>query len=353
VASHSSDLAIEYASGEQDNRVAAATVALQKCRAASLNLTGFCELKTMGDTPITSGAAMRPEDGNHPLFLWRLKTLTSTVYLAGSLHLSKASLYPLPAAYESAFAKSKKLVVEVNTRALNPRDIYAKTEAAARLNLQRYLRESFNAADYAQLALTTSEYGVPLRALQSYKPAMIYTQLSVMGFLALGYETRFGLEEYFLKQKSSEDILQLETMDLQLQYLFNQSMEMQIAVLMDTVAQFKDIETTASHLIRAWTHGDDETLAELMLARPETPKLVKQFNKKILDQRNVTMSEKIFAYLDTTETYFILVGAAHLAGTNSIIELLAKKGLNPERIYANAGDLEQISKRQSNKGIYQ
>jgi hypothetical protein len=65
------------------------------------------------------------------------------------------------------------------------------------------------------------------------------------------------------------------------------------------------------------------------------------------------MSEKIFAYLDTTETYFILVGAAHLAGTNSIIELLAKKGLNPERIYANAGDLEQISKRQSNKGIYQ
>ena len=52
------------------------------------------------------------------------------------------------------------------------------------------------------------------------------------------------------------------------------------------------------------------------------------------------MSKKIADYLNTNENYFVLVGAAHLAGPNSIIKLLEKNGLYGERIYSDLADLQ-------------
>ena len=108
----------------------------------------------MDSIEITTGARLKSDNTRRPLFLWRYQSGTSTVYLAGSLHLLKQSIYPLPAQYEQAFELSDKLVLEVNTTALSPSEIYAKTQAAARLTEQRYLRESFNAEDYSRLAMS-------------------------------------------------------------------------------------------------------------------------------------------------------------------------------------------------------
>jgi hypothetical protein len=252
----------------------------------------------------------------------------------------KQSIYPLPAQYERAFELSDKLVLEVNTTALSPSEIYAKTQAAARLTEQRYLRESFNAEDYSRLANVASLYGIPLQSLQFYKPAMAYTQLSLMGFVALGYDPDLGVETYFTQRKSSQNILQLETLDLQLAYLFDQPKATQIAVLMDTVNQFAEIESAASDLVRAWASGDDITLAKLIADQYAHSELLQQFSEQLLDKRNAAMSEKIVGYLNSNESYFVIVGAAHLAGEHSIINLLKDDGINGQRIYSNDVDLQ-------------
>ena len=294
----------------------------------------------MDNLPITQASELKANTQRHPLFLWRFTSNTSTLYLAGSLHLLKQGLYPLPTQYEQAFNLSNKLVLEVTTDQISPSEIYAKTQAAARLTKQRYLRESFSAQDYSQLASTAALYGVPLQAFQSYKPAMVYTQLSLMGFIALGYDPDLGVEEHFSKSKASKDILQLESFDRQLGFLFAQPMATQIAVLMDTVKQFNEIETVASDLVRAWAAGDDATMATLIADQNGASDLIKDFSKQLLDQRNEDMSEKIARYLNTEESYFVLVGAAHLAGPNSIIKLLEKNGLRGERIYSDDHHLQ-------------
>ena len=350
---HTAQPSVEYSSGPQRNRMAAARTAQGKCNTATAetDLLGYCELVRMDDVLITPAAELKAKTKHYPLFLWRFTSNTSTIYIAGSLHLLKQGLYPLPAPYEQAFKLSNKLVLEVNTDNLSPREIYAKTQAAARLTKQRYLRESFNAQDYSRLAQTTALYGVPLQELQAYKPAMIYTQLSLMGFIALGYDPNLGVEEHFSKNKAPEDILQLESLELQLGFLFAQPMKTQIAVLMDTVEQFDEIETVASDLVQAWANGDDATMAKLIANQNGTSELLKDFSKQLLDQRNEGMSKKIAGYLNTEESYFVLVGAAHLAGPNSIIKLLEKTGLHGERIYSDAGHLQTTRFIKSTKEV--
>jgi len=342
IAIHTAQPNIEYTSGPQQNRTAAALAANNKCKTATTEIhpQGYCELVRMDNLPITQASELKANTQRHPLFLWRFTSNTSTLYLAGSLHLLKQGLYPLPTQYEQAFNLSNKLVLEVTTDQISPSEIYAKTQAAARLTKQRYLRESFSAQDYSQLASTAALYGVPLQALQSYKPAMVYTQLSLMGFIALGYDPDLGVEEHFSKSKASKDILQLESLDRQLGFLFAQPMATQIAVLMDTVQQFNEIETVASDLVRAWAAGDDATMATLIADQNGASDLIKDFSKQLLDQRNEDMSEKIARYLNTEESYFVLVGAAHLAGPNSIIKLLEKNGLRGERIYSDDHHLQ-------------
>jgi uncharacterized protein YbaP (TraB family) len=349
IAIHTAQPNIEYTSGPQQNRTAAALAANNKCKTATTEIhpQGYCELVRMDNVPITQANELKANTQRHPLFLWRFTSNTSTLYLAGSLHLLKQGLYPLPTQYEQAFNLSNKLVLEVTTDQISPSEIYAKTQAAARLTKQRYLRESFSAQDYSQLASTAALYGVQLQALQSYKPAMIYTQLSLMGFIAMGYDPDLGVEEHFSKSKASKDILQLESLDRQLGFLFAQPMATQIAVLMDTVQHFNEIETVASDLVRAWAAGDDATMATLIADQNGASDLIKDFSKQLLDQRNEDMSEKIALYLNTEESYFVLVGAAHLAGPNSIIKLLEKNGLRGERIYSDDHHLQATPRHQS------
>ena len=104
----------------QANDLMAAITALRTCEASRRPEQPACELRHLNDERITSGAEIRatvPTE-EHPLYLWRLESPTSTVFLAGSVHILKPSLYPLPAVYDQAFAAADTLVVEVNVGAV-------------------------------------------------------------------------------------------------------------------------------------------------------------------------------------------------------------------------------------------
>jgi uncharacterized protein YbaP (TraB family) len=61
----------------------------------------------------------------------------------------------------------------------------------------------------------------------------------------------------------------------------------------------------------------------------------RQFERELLDERNVGMADKIAGYLTQPGTTFVLVGSAHLIGPGSIVELLEQRGLHAQRIQYN------------------
>ena len=329
-----------FSSGEQINRVQAAHTALANCRktvasSPGLESTGVCELARMDDIVVTPAQKLLPQAPT-PLFLWRFQHHEATVYLAGTIHVLKESLYPLPQPYLDAYAATQKLVFEVDLSRYPPAEVQQQTMAYATLPEQS-LRQSLPSETYSQLVSAGLIYGLPVGQMQAFKPMLAFQQLGLLGFIAMGYDPTFGIDHYFgqLGEREAENILQLETLDLQLKLLFDQPLDVQTAVLEQALADLGDIEQSTSALVRAYFNGDDARLLSLIEEQAGEHPLTRAFNAQLLDQRNRGMARTIQAYLASDQSYFVLVGAAHTVGPRGIVALLESAGFTGARIASN------------------
>ena len=329
-----------FSSGEQVNRVLAAQAALANCRNTVASLPepespGVCELARMDDIVVTPATKLLPQTPT-PLFLWRFQHDEATVYLAGTIHVLKESLYPLPQPYLDAYAATQKLVFEVDLSRYPPAEMQQQTMAYATLPEQS-LRQSLPSDTYSQLVSAGLIYGLPVGQMQAFKPMLAFQQLGLLGFIAMGYDPAFGIDHYFgqLGEREAENILQLETLDLQLKLLFNQPLDVQTAVLEQALADLDDIEQSTSALVSAYFNGDDARLLSLIEEQAGEHPLTRAFNAQLLDQRNRGMARTIRAYLESDQSYFVLVGAAHTVGSRGVVALLESAGFTGTRIASN------------------
>ncbi|MES2603675.1 MAG: TraB/GumN family protein, partial [Pseudomonadota bacterium] len=87
-------------------------------------------------------------------------------------------------------------------------------------------------------------------------------------------------------------------------------------------------------MVSAWRCGDHENLANLMLAMPDADELsaqdrlaVETLMRRMFDDRNAGMASKIDQFIKTgSGDYFVVVGAGHLLGKQSVVSLLQQKG---------------------------
>lgn len=339
VAHHTSDLSTLYDSGTQANRVAAAQSAMSKCQRANVDqpAAGACELILMDDIAITTGQQLRGNKSHAtPIYLWRFQNGAATVYLAGTVHILKESLHPLPPQYEDAYHATKNLVFEVDLSRHHPAEVQQKTLEYAKLSAHS-LRQSLPDDTYNRLVQAGMLYGMPVGQMQDFKPMLAFQQLSVMGLIAMGYDPAFGVDHYFgqLGQRQPERILQLETLDLQLSLLFNQPLDVQAAVLKQALDELDDLPAITQDLMSAYFNGDDDTLGALLKNQAGDNPLTKAFHQQLIDQRNRNMTKKVRGYLQTSDSYLVLVGAAHLIGPKGMVALLSKAGFTGVRIHSD------------------
>jgi len=319
----------------QPNSTVAATLALRECENARPAGAASCEIRRINGEAVTSGADIlaRVPRSPHPLYLWRYEGPRATVYLAGSIHLLKPSLYPLPDAYQQAFDQSDHLVLEVNTRAYAAADIQRKTLQMAMLRPTESLTTILPAPLYQRTRAALSRYGLNNATVDRAKPSLLMNQLVVARLLTLGYLPEHGVEQHFMRQLGDRDILELESLDSQFELLFDQPMPMQIQLLADTLDQEMSIEPILTGLLVAWLSGDDAALEEMFEAQAGESALAREFNEALLDRRNIGMATGISEIIKSGNgVYFVLVGAAHYLGDQGIPALLARQNIHGRRI---------------------
>jgi len=259
------------------------------------------------------------------------------VYLAGSVHILKSSLYPLPAPFEQAFEAADHLVVEVDVGAQDPVALQQKTLSPASLPVGQRIDTVLPAPLLERLAASLQRYGIPLSQVATVKPAFLMNQLVLLRLTALGYQADYGIEQYFLRRTGDRKVLELESIDQQLALLFDQPTSLQIRLLADTLDQEPEIEPLLASMVQAWFAGDDASFMEMFEAQSGDSEPARRFTEQLLDERNVGMARKIRTLLETgAGTYFVLVGTAHLIGEEGIPGLLARQGLAAERLSSDA-----------------
>ncbi len=138
----------------------------------------------------------------------------------------------------------------------------------------------------------------------------------------------------FRAQRMGIDVIALETLDEQLEFLKGMSEGAQLELLRAAVKEHENMPETFERLLTAYLAGDLDELEALSRYQLEDmdEEIMRHFNEVGLKQRNHVMLERALPYLEKGGL-MIAVGALHLAGDDGLVRLLEEAGFELEGIY--------------------
>jgi uncharacterized protein YbaP (TraB family) len=265
-------------------------------------------------------------------FLWRVQSKRSTVYILGSIHLLKKDIYPLSRTIENAFEKSDFLAVEADINDIG------------RLNIQKLMESAFYSGNdtlekhvsrstFDTIKEQTERLGLPVEFVYNQKPWFLGLTLSSLELMKSGYDPNYGMDKYFLsKAAGTKKILELESLDYQIDLLSSLNDDEQELFLLYTLKDLKILTQEVDNLVDAWQSGAAESMEKTVTKSFTEDRRFSGIYDKLIHKRNRNMALKIEGFLKTNGTCFVVVGAAHLLGDRGIVQLLKGRGYSVERL---------------------
>lgn len=257
--------------------------------------------------------------------MWHVEGDNNNVYLLGSVHLLRESDYPLPDGIDAAYESADVLIMELDLDDMDPVAAQASVQKLGHIQDGRDLAGWLGAASYEQAAARANQLDIPLHRLTEAEPWLAAVTIEQMMLSRIGFDSSFGLESHLLRKaaQDSKEVLGLETLEQQLEFLDTLSIEAQRALLLETLEEAANIEAMMDSLVRAWRLGDIEFLEEHTLS--DIARYPELYDALVV-RRNRNWTEQIEALLDDGSDYLIIVGTLHLVGDDSVPAQLASKG---------------------------
>jgi hypothetical protein len=278
---------------------------------------------------LSAALAAAPAAGRH--FLWRVDgEAGQPTYLLGSLHVLTSAHYPLAEAIESAFARSTVLIEEVDFEELDDPAGAMALVARAMLPGGQTLDQVVSADTYAEVVRRTDAAGLPLAAIRRMKPWMAAVTLTAPALTRAGYDPARGVDRYFFDRAraSGLDRRALETVAYQLGRFDALPPAEQEALLVATLDELDTEIANVERMASAWAAGDTASLEALLLGSfQDSPVLY----RRLVAERNQNWVEPVERCLRERTPCFVVVGAAHLVGPDSLVALLRARGHRVEQ----------------------
>lgn len=256
--------------------------------------------------------------------LWSVKGPNNTVYLLGSMHFLSPE-EKLPAAMDAAYQDAERLVMEIDMDDLNPAATQHTTMELGLLPEGETLESELGAPAYRKIAAFAQDIGLDPALLNRFRPWLAAITLVQLQLIKMGLDPNSGVEQRLTAraQADSKQISGLETLPEQLGMLANLSATQQREFLQYSIEDAERAAQEIEALIAAWRIGDTRTLARLL--QDGFDKYPEIYRPLTVD-RNRKWIPGIEGLLREKDDYLVVVGALHLVGKDSVIELLQGKG---------------------------
>lgn len=261
----------------------------------------------------------------HPLPMWQVEGEHNRIYILGSVHLLRAQDHPLPDAIYAAYEDADSLVMELDMDDLDPVAIQALINDLGMIKSDESLSDLMGAKLYAEAEQIAEQIDIPLGMLARTEPWLAAINVEQLILMRIGFNPAFGVESRFTDKAGidNKQILGLESIDQQLGFLDNMSLNAQRTMLIQTLSESVRMEEIMDKLITAWRHGDVDFLENNMLADiQEFPELY----EALVVTRNRNWTEKIETMLQDDQDYLIIVGALHLIGEDGLPTMIGERG---------------------------
>jgi uncharacterized protein YbaP (TraB family) len=268
-----------------------------------------------------------PADARDRHTLWTVEGEHNTVYLLGSIHVLRAGDEGLPAAAEDAYDDAEQLVMEIDlddVAAGDPAALLGAMQRMALLPEGDSLREVLG-ADYDAINERARGAGLDLALLDRFAPWFVAVTLLQLELAKRGFSPELGVEQMLATRAVADGkpIQGLETAEQQFAVLAGLPMPMQKRFLVMTLEDAAGLDAEIDELMQAWREGDSDALARLLSEEfDEFPELY----KPLTEDRNRAWLGQLVELLDDRDDYLVVVGALHLVGRNSVVDLLRQRG---------------------------
>lgn len=296
----------------------AAAVALEPTRALAQAATA----------PAPAPRAVPQSPGAGPA-LWVVRDADSTLYLFGTVHVLRPTTAWGSARVDAAFDSADQVWFEIS----NPDDPTAIIPLIQQhgLSPDRQLSHLITTGQLTLLDNAARSIGSDAVQMDVFRPWLAALTLSVAPLTRAGYDPQSGVE-LTLKARADaagKPVHGFETIDKQVRILADMPESEQLAYLASTLESWEDATVELDRMVEAWAAGDLATLEAVGVEemQTESPALY----RALLVQRNTDWADQIQTLLEGSGTIFIAVGAAHLAGDDSVQEILGDRGVEVAR----------------------
>lgn len=276
--------------------------------------------------PLAFAGAGRP-DGPA---MWRVTGDSGTAYLFGSFHILPPEMKWRNDRTERAYASSQHLVTEVAMDAAADPVQAAKMRIQMALPPNELLEDYVSSDTYQRVVDLAADLEIPMVSLARMRPWAAGMVLTVSYMSKNGFDPEAGADRCF-RARAVEDgksLGALESIEQQIEALASLSKVDGEVMIKDMLRFLGDVDGALSETLEAWRTGDTAKLEKLSIAD------LKRFPsayEALLVRRNRNWLPQIEAFLKSGKTYFVVVGAAHLVGEDSVVAMLRKRGYTVER----------------------
>ncbi len=266
---------------------------------------------------------LQPAFASSPV--WLVESAQNHLFLAGTIHVLRASDQPLPAAFETAYEQSQMLAFETDIGEIQSPAFQQQLVRAVTLDQHQTLQDLLTPETRKRLHTYFLKNNINLEQFSRFKPSMIAITLTLMELKKLGAGSH-GVDQYYFDRAKDDQkkILALESPQQQIDFLAHMGEGQEDLMIQQTLKDIDSLSSQFPEMISSWRKGDSKQLESLFVEPMQ-----KEFDavyQQLLVQRNAAWIPQIINYLKTSETEMVLIGAAHLVGSDGLITQLKQAG---------------------------
>ncbi len=262
------------------------------------------------------------------------------IWLFGSIHIGEEYMYPLPDYVYNAFDSSDYLAVECDVVAAEE-----DLEATQALLMKLIYLDGTTIKDHVSEEVyeggveILTEMGIYNSFLDYYMPSMWSTLFDQTSIEYFGFDMLLGVDRHLMARAEEKgiDLVEIESMDAQYQMMANYSEKLQELLLEGSIESYKDeeVKENMNELLKSWCKGDETELVKILAEEddaiePDEMEYYEEYQKAMMTDRNLLMTDFAEDALKNSEEAFITVGEAHIIGEGGIADQLAKRGYTVE-----------------------
>ncbi|MBI5768018.1 MAG: TraB/GumN family protein [Verrucomicrobia bacterium] len=283
--------------------------------------------------PAAAGAAENTQPPPPPArtafakpFLWKVEGPNPSWFF-GTVHSDDPRVATLPPSVVKALDSSRSFHPELELNADLGLSLVARMFQADTPPLSRQLSPAL----WQRVVRAGTTLGLPDLVLERLTPAIAALLFSAPP--ATNVAATVDGQLYERAQQRGLKIAALETPDQQLAIFERLTRAHAVAALTDALDEVEAGRPNEKKLLAAYATGDERALAALIAAELNRSAAARALADPLLHARNRAMADHLVPHLRAGGA-FVAIGAGHLIGPRSVIELLRERGWKVSRVAA-------------------